>query len=188
MYQISEILGKEDRAAYYKDLTEKIRLAFHSVYITKDKRLLNELQGLYVMAIAFGMVQDDTKRIFERRLEALVKAADYHLATGFLSTPFLLDVLWDAGFHDTACKVLYQDTCPSWLYGVKMGATTIWENWEGIVKMEVSPHTASIIMPLAVLQTSFTGGCRGKEIGIWLPKNNDISGSYRQDFLCFFFL
>lgn len=132
MYQISEILGKEDRAAYYKDLTEKIRLAFHSVYITKDKRLLNELQGLYVMAIAFGMVQDDTKRIFERRLEALVKAADYHLATGFLSTPFLLDVLWDAGFHDTACKVLYQDTCPSWLYGVKMGATTIWENWEGI--------------------------------------------------------
>ena len=93
---------------------------------------MNELQGLYVMAIAFGMVQDDTKRIFERRLEALVKAADYHLATGFLSTPFLLDVLWDAGFHDTACKVLYQDTCPSWLYEVKMGATTIWENWEGI--------------------------------------------------------
>ena len=74
MYQISEILGKEDRAAYYKDLTEKIRLAFHSVYITKDKRLLNELQGLYVMAIAFGMVQDDTKKNFRKTFGSFGKS------------------------------------------------------------------------------------------------------------------
>ncbi len=25
-----------------------------------------------------------------------------------------------------------QDTYPSWLYPVKMGATTIWERWDGI--------------------------------------------------------
>ena len=28
--------------------------------------------------------------------------------------------------------MLYQEECPSWLYEVKNGATTIWENWAAI--------------------------------------------------------
>jgi alpha-L-rhamnosidase len=31
-----------------------------------------------------------------------------------------------------AYRLLLQDTYPSWLYPVKMGATTIWERWDGI--------------------------------------------------------
>ena len=33
---------------------------------------------------------------------------------------------------DTAYRVLMQDTCPSWLYCVRMGATTFWEQWNTI--------------------------------------------------------
>ena len=29
-------------------------------------------------------------------------------------------------------NVLLQEECPGWLYEVKKGATTIWENWDGI--------------------------------------------------------
>ena len=132
MQEISGILQRDDREIYYNDLSEHIKKAFHEVYITEDNRLKTELQGLYVMAIAFGIVQGEEKKNFEMRLNQLVEKADFHLATGFLSTPFLLDVLWNAGYYETAYRVLYQDTCPSWLYEVKMGATTIWENWEGI--------------------------------------------------------
>jgi alpha-L-rhamnosidase len=31
-----------------------------------------------------------------------------------------------------AYRLLLQETYPSWLYPVKMGATTIWERWDGI--------------------------------------------------------
>jgi alpha-L-rhamnosidase len=30
-----------------------------------------------------------------------------------------------------AYKLLYQEKCPSWLYEVKRGGTTIWESWVG---------------------------------------------------------
>jgi alpha-L-rhamnosidase len=57
---------------------------------------------------------------------------DYHLTTGFLGTPYLCQVLSDFGYVSVAYRLLMQDTYPSWLYPVKMGATTIWERWDGI--------------------------------------------------------
>jgi alpha-L-rhamnosidase len=40
-------------------------------------------------------------------------------------------VLSDFGYTDVAYDLLLQQTYPSWLYPVKMGATTIWERWDG---------------------------------------------------------
>ena len=40
-------------------------------------------------------------------------------------------------------NLLLQDTYPSWLYPVKMGATTIWERWDGI-KPDSSFETPSM--------------------------------------------
>ena len=62
----------------------------------------------------------------------LVRAAGTHLGTGFLSTPDLLPVLADHGHLDLAYELLFQDTEPSWLTMIDRGATTIWENWDGI--------------------------------------------------------
>jgi alpha-L-rhamnosidase len=41
-------------------------------------------------------------------------------------------VLTRFGYTDVAYKLLVQESYPSWLYPVKMGATTIWERWDGI--------------------------------------------------------
>jgi alpha-L-rhamnosidase len=54
------------------------------------------------------------------------------LTTGFLGTPHLCHVLSNNGHLDVAYALLVQETYPSWLYPVKMGATTIWERWDGI--------------------------------------------------------
>jgi alpha-L-rhamnosidase len=53
------------------------------------------------------------------------------LTTGFLGTPYLCHVLTRFGYDSVAYKLLLQDTYPSWLYPVTMGATTIWERWDG---------------------------------------------------------
>jgi alpha-L-rhamnosidase len=61
-----------------------------------------------------------------------IKQYTNHLTTGFLGTPYLCHVLSRFGYADVAYKLLLQETYPSWLYPVKMGATTIWERWDGI--------------------------------------------------------
>ena len=55
------------------------------------------------------------------------------LDTGFLSIPFLLDVLTEEGESELAYQLLFQEEGPSWLYEVKMGATTIWEAWQAML-------------------------------------------------------
>ena len=61
-----------------------------------------------------------------------VEKSNRHLGTGFLSTPFLCDILSQNGHSDLAYAILLQEDDPSWLYGINHGATTIWEDWKGI--------------------------------------------------------
>jgi alpha-L-rhamnosidase len=49
-----------------------------------------------------------------------------------VGTPYLCHVLADHGYLDVAYELLLRQDYPSWLYPVKMGATTIWERWDGI--------------------------------------------------------
>ena len=65
-------------------------------------------------------------------LDRLLQEKDYHLSTGFTGTPYLLFALSDHGYTDTAYRVLLQESCPSWLYCVKAGATTMWEQWDAL--------------------------------------------------------
>ena len=57
----------------------------------------------------------------------------FHIATGFLGTPFVTDALANAGAVATAYELLLQRENPSWLYPVTMGATTIWERWDSML-------------------------------------------------------
>src|SRR6185503_2435713 len=53
--------------------------------------------------------------------------------TGFACTPLICYALCDAGEVDAAYRLLMQRDCPSWLYPVTMGATTIWERWDSML-------------------------------------------------------
>ena len=37
------------------------------------------------------------------------------------------------GHLDDAYQLLLQRECPSWLYSVTMGATTVWERWDSML-------------------------------------------------------
>ena len=63
----------------------------------------------------------------------LVRAKRHHVATGFLGTPLICDALTSAGAVDNAYQLLRQTGCPSWLYPVTMGATTVWERWDSML-------------------------------------------------------
>lgn len=129
---ISRILGYTENAEKYEAYAKRIREAFAEEYITEDHRLGQEMQGNYILALKYNMVPEEIKPVFAARLNELIAQNGYKLDTGFMSTPHILDILCDYGYEETAWKVLFQRQCPSWLYEVDHGATTLWENWDAI--------------------------------------------------------
>jgi len=132
MAQIAAVLDKEADARHYTTLNEKIRAAFAKEYLADNGSLPAHYQGMYVMALKMKLVPDEMRQLVTEQLIGLIAENDYRLDTGFVSVPYLLDVLSENGRQDIAYKLLFQTECPSWLYEVERGATTIWETWDAI--------------------------------------------------------
>lgn len=132
MAEIATVLGKDAEATTYRQRWEEVRAAVSAEYIDSRGYIHPDLQGLYVLALAFDLVEAEKRDAVADHLIRLIEDADTHLDTGFLSTPFLLDVLEECGRADLAWSLLAQDTIPSWLYQVREGATTIWESWDAV--------------------------------------------------------
>jgi len=128
----ADVLGKKDDVAAYSDLLKRIKTAFLHEYVTPSGRLVSGTQTAYVLALEFDMLPEELRDQAVQRLVKNIQDYNYHLTTGFLGTPYLCHVLSDFGYISVAYRLLMQDTYPSWLYPVKMGATTIWERWDGI--------------------------------------------------------
>ena len=128
----AKVLGRNDDADSYSALLQKIKAAFIKEYMTPNGRLVSGTQTAYVLALNFDMLPDELRTQAAARLAENVDDYDNHLTTGFLGTPYLCHVLTRFGYDSIAYKLLLQDSYPSWLYPVKMGATTIWERWDGI--------------------------------------------------------
>ena len=130
--EVAGILGRTDDERRYRALAERVRRAFAEAYIGADGRIEPDLQGIYVIALALDLVPDAQVEAVFGRLCALIAQNGYRLDTGFLSVPFLLDVLCDHRRADLAYRLLWQSACPSWLYEVDRGATTMWESWGAV--------------------------------------------------------
>ncbi|MBS1932655.1 MAG: family 78 glycoside hydrolase catalytic domain [Bacteroidetes bacterium] len=128
----ARVLGHEDDVARYSDLLQKIKDAFMKEYATPNGRLISGTQTAYVLALEFDMFPENLRKQAAQRIVENIKQFDNHLTTGFLGAAYLCDVLTRFGYTDVASGLLLQTTYPSWLYPVKMGATTIWERWDGI--------------------------------------------------------
>ena len=122
-----------EKSAQGKQLLKRIRTAVREQYVTADGRVRGEMQGSYVMVLYAGIVNGDLKSKVAAHLAQLIRENGDRLDTGFVSTPHLLDVLWDNGYRSLACRLLYSEGSPSWLYMVRQGATAIWEQWNAIL-------------------------------------------------------
>ncbi|CAN5521293.1 glycoside hydrolase family 78 protein [soil metagenome] len=131
MSKTAHALGKSADEKMYTDLFEKIKDAFMKNYVTGEGRIASESQTSYVLALEFNLLPEDMRAKATGYLVADIKSRGNHLSTGFLGTPYLCHVLSANGRADVAYDLLMQQSFPSWLYPVKMGATTIWERWDG---------------------------------------------------------
>jgi len=131
MAKVADILGRHDDAKKYRVLHGEIVDAFRRRFVTPEGLVVSGTQTAYVLALHFGLVEESARTTTARELVRDIEKRNFHLATGFVGTPYLLEVLEEAGHLDVAYKLLEQETFPSWLFPIKNGATTIWERWDG---------------------------------------------------------
>ncbi|MFL5734912.1 MAG: family 78 glycoside hydrolase catalytic domain [Chloroflexia bacterium] len=132
--EVARVLGRREDEAHYQDLAAKVRQAFTSAYIKPDGNMLSDSTTAYALALQFNLLPDEAaRRHAGERLAALVRDSGYHISTGFVGTPLICDALSSAGEFEAAYNLLMQRECPSWLYPVTMGATTIWERWDSLL-------------------------------------------------------
>src|SRR5947209_3570471 len=131
--QAAGVLGRADDEARYLQLAAEVRDAFDAEYVTPAGRVISDSETAYGLALQFSLLPNaNQRRHAGERLAALVRQSEYHISTGFVGTPLICDALCSVGAVDLAYHLLAQRECPSWLYPVTMGATTIWERWDSL--------------------------------------------------------
>lgn len=128
--KMAELLGKTETAEKCQITAEGAKQAYNALFV-KTGTLDTDRQAKLVRPLALGLLEGEDKDYAQRRLAQAVEHYRYRVGTGFLSTPFLLPVLTDAGETETAYRMLENTEKPGWLAEVLDGATTVWENWEG---------------------------------------------------------
>lgn len=129
--EMAAATGRADDKAWLDGLHARIVAAFRAAYVGADGAIGNGSQTGYILALKFGLVPDALRDAAAGRLIDEIEGRGGVLSTGFLGTPFSLDVLADIGRADLVYDLLLRTEFPSWGYMVAKGATTIWERWNG---------------------------------------------------------
>lgn len=156
MKQMALATGRTADAERYGALFDEIEKAFQKAYARADgfigtvdhypsippptvhpdegdqnKDRVVETQTGYVLALHMNLVPDNLRPAAAQKLVDLIKNNHWHLGTGFLGTPYLLEVLADTGYSYLAYRLLLNHDYPSWGYVIDHGGTTTWERWNG---------------------------------------------------------
>jgi alpha-L-rhamnosidase len=130
----ARVLGEQKLADAYDGRAMEIKAAFLAEYVTASGRMMSDAQTAYALGIQFGLfANEDQRQRMGDRLAELVRRDGYTIATGFVGTPLITDALSATGHIAVVDRLLFQTKCPSWLYPVTMGATTIWERWDSML-------------------------------------------------------
>lgn len=131
--RIAATVGESGQAHRYGTLADQVASAFRARWVRSDGLMRVDSPTAYALALKAELITaPQARRRAGDRLAELVLADDARIATGFVGTPLLCDALTEAGHLETAYRLLTQTECPSWLYPVTQGATTVWERWDSM--------------------------------------------------------
>lgn len=129
--KIAGILGRREDAEEFRILHQRIVEKFQNTFFTADGAMTAQTQTAHIIALYFKLVPEKYREKTAGRLAELLSEREGHLVTGFVGTPYFCHALSQNGYVKEAYELLLKEDFPSWLYQVKMGATTVWEHWDG---------------------------------------------------------
>jgi len=190
MAEMADAVGRTDDARKYRELFERMKTAFNRAYVSEQGEIRDKTQTEYALALYCGFLNEDKIPAAIKYLVEDIQTKEHqvtawgdalgknpvvppgHLTTGFHGSRALLPVLSRYGRNDTAYQLLFVDSYPSWLYPVKLGATSLWERWDSWTpeKGFQNPAMNSFHMPdlmasVAEWLFSYVGGIGQEDAG-----------------------
>lgn len=187
MTQMAQATGRDAEATRYRDVRAKIGTAFAKEFVDVNGKAGNGSQTSQILAIYFNLVPLEHRAAAGEILAADIRRRGMKLSTGFLGTPYLLDVLADTGHVEEVAGLLLQREKPSWGYMPLKGATTMWERWDGDtgdLAMNSYNHYAYgavcgfMYRRMAGLSPAAPGFRRMTVEPLYLPKVGKVTASY----------
>lgn len=139
MADISQTVGEPARAEYYHEMYGKIREAFRTFFLGRNKLLRGATQGGYMVAAAFGLIEGDEIRAAREWVLADMER-NGGITWGTASTPVALFGMDALGLEKEAAAFIRRRAFPSLGYMLDCGATAVWERWDAIVDNKFHPH------------------------------------------------
>jgi alpha-L-rhamnosidase len=128
----AERLNQTDDAKRYAQLAETIRSKFNAKFLDRNTGVYGPgTQAAQTLAIALGMTPEDVQSKAKDALLRQIAADKDHVSTGFVSTPYLLEILQDLA-PELGYRMTTAQDYPSW-YSMTAGADSdlMMEEWRG---------------------------------------------------------
>ena len=158
MEEIAGELGKNSDIPNYVEYKDGCKRAYQALVETEKFSLDTDRQAQLVRPLFLDLLNDKQKEFAKKRLIKAMENYGWRLGTGFLSTPFVLNILADIDV-EAAYKLLENEEIPGWLSMPKQGATTIWEAWEGPCAKDAGEGSLNHYSKGAVCQWLFESMC-----------------------------
>ena len=138
----AHVLGLEDIADQYREMSEKVLSELRNEYITANGKLALETQTAYILAIMFDIYPQQFMSRAARDIETKLARDQFKIKTGFVGTPYFCRALTKVGLNDLAYRIFLSEDKPGWLYPVTQGATSIWERWDSVDEGVINPDSS----------------------------------------------
>ncbi|MHA1753567.1 MAG: glycoside hydrolase family 78 protein [Candidatus Helarchaeota archaeon] len=132
--KMAKLLGNEDDAIKYSNLSLKIKEIFKKQFVSESGKIEGDTQAGYAIALHFDLLPENLREKAVKNLIKSIEKYDNRISTGFHTTIMMMLELINWGYVELAYKLLQSERFPSWYYMIKNGATTMWERWDGYVK------------------------------------------------------
>ena len=120
----------DKNANYYLQKSKVCKDAIQKAYIHDDMADTDSI-GSLAMALFFNIVEGESAQRMADRLAKKVRARNYTAGCGILGMKALFGALGKYGHADALYKMLCTEEYPSFGYWKSLGATSLWEDFEG---------------------------------------------------------
>ena len=128
--EISKLTGHESEIPRLDKYIKGTRESYQELVSTPKFSLDTNRQANLVRPLYMHLLNKEQEEYAKNRLIKALDDFSWRIGTGFLSTPFILEVLKDINW-EYAYKLLENEERPGWLFMAKNSCGTIWESWEG---------------------------------------------------------
>lgn len=128
--KVATVLHYEKEAAYYRSLSDSIRLAFNQKYFNPASKVYaTGSQTSFAIPLYFGIAPVKYKKEILNNLVDSILAHHYALTAGDIGFRYLVQTLEDNGYNEVIYKMNSREDVPGYGYQIKKGATALTESW-----------------------------------------------------------